>query len=273
MAGETTTPGETTAHEPPPAEEQTLTSEQTGESEPEHSEPESQTPEPVRMIPADVFAREMGPLRQRNRELESAFNEQRRQIAEANELIRRLQQGGDQRIMEQPRNQVAPTTDQDVEQRALELNFQRDARRVSEAGLSAYGQQMWDDACKLMDGLGLNSAPFVATVMEVVGTDRTHEVFRAIAEDPERAARIAGMTPMRRIAEISRISEQMPSKIPGQPSAARPARTVSRAPEPAPRVNTGTRTAKDWRTDDVSDEEFSRAWDEHQRNRSNSMRR
>lgn len=262
---------ETIAQEaPPPAEEKTPTGTETGEGEGQEGNEAEPPRDQPRMIPADVFTKQLGPLRVRNRELENALNEHRRQISEANELIRRLQGGqGTQQHTEVHQN-AAP--DQDVEQRAVQLNFQRDARRVSEAGMATYGQEIWDGACRLMDGLGLNSPEFVFTCMEVAGTDRTHELFGAIAEDPERAARIAGMTPVRRLVEISRIAEQMTSKPQGS-QARPPARTVSRAPDPAPRVNTGTRTAKDWRSDDTSDEEFSKRWEEHMRSRHSAARR
>lgn len=263
---------ETATQDPPPAEDQTLTTAEPAEpaGEPDGSEGARQQAS-ARMISTDVLVRELTPLRARNRELENALNEHRRQISEANELIRRLQ-GNVQET--QPHAQPNVPIDQDVEQRALALNFQRDVRRVSEAGMAAYGQQTWDSACRLMDGLGLNSPDFVATVMEVAGRERTHEVFQTIAEDPERAAHLAGMTPMRRIAEISRISEQMTPKSQGSLAAGKsPPRMVSRAPDPAPRINTGTRTAKDWRNDDVSDEEFSRRWDEHMRSRHSGVRR
>lgn len=274
MAGE---PDESQAHDTPPIEDPTLTGAEPGEGEgsPEQNEAEAQQRDRARLIPADVMVRELTPLRQRNRELENMLNEHRRRLNEADELIKRLNGGrnGEPDPNRSPVNSNVPT-DQDIEARAAALNFQRDAVRVSQAGITAYGQQVWDGACRLMEGLGLNTPEFVSTCMEVVGTERTHEVFQAIAEDPERAARIASMPPVRRIAEVSRISEQMANKTTQAPKGdPKPAqRTVSRAPEPAPRVTAGSRTAKDWRSDETTDEEFSKAWDEHMKNRAGVRR-
>jgi hypothetical protein len=229
-------------------------------------EPAADPPPSPPMVSRDVLIREVTPLRAKNRELEQALDEHRRQIREQNELLLRLQRGeGDQPPPRQAQPEYQPTQ-ADVLQAAAALNFQRDASRVSQSGIDAYGRSNWDDACRLMDTFGLNSTEFVGSVMEIAGSDKTHELFHAIAQDPEKAAQLKDMTPLRRVAEITRMAEKMTAK-PAAAAAAEPtvpARTVSRAPAPPPRVDTAASKVLSWQTDQdkMSDEEWSRNWNE-----------
>jgi len=79
----------------------------------------------------------------------------------------------------------------------------------------------------------------------------------------------------RRIAEITRISERMASKAttgatpvakPAEPVAA-PAKTVSQAPKPAPRVEAHAGEKREFWDDKVSDDEFSKGWNDRYMNR------
>lgn len=227
---------------------------------------------PPRMIPADVLVREVTPLRAKIRESDAALDETRRQLAEARQLIERFQRNGNgsdpATHPAPPQRHTEPTyTQADIDRRALELNFQRDAAHVSEAGLRSYGAQ-WRDAINIMESFGLNSADFVQSIMDVTGREKAHEVVHAIAAEPERAASLSSMTPARRIAEITRMSERMTAKsspaAKDAPAAAptAPAKNVSSAPAPAPRVQPSAGHVTDWRSDKASDEDFSRGWEE-----------
>lgn len=237
-----------------------------------------------KMIPVDRMVAELTPLRNRQRELEHA-------LREATDIIKQLQGGkgqqgqgqqgqGDNR--EPPARQPEPATDV-IEAKALELDRQRNAQRIDGRGREAYGSQDWESACSLMGALGLNNLDFVATVSDIAGSDHTHAVFHAIANDPERAQRIAKMPIARRIVEIGKIADTVtdPSKQTPQPTPTNtqqqqraPARRVSQAPDPAPRAQTGTRgPEKPWYSDDVTDEEFSRGFEEHMAKRAQRGRR
>lgn len=230
---------------------------------------------PQRMIPADVFTRELSQQRARAREAEAARDEHRRKLEEAHEQIRRLQNPG------APAQRPAqPTADADrlaseVEARAARLAFERDARQISEAGLSRFGQERWGSTVAIMESLGLNNQDFVNAVIEVTGRERAHEVFRSIADDPQRAATIAAMSPYKRVAEIMKVadipkgetSRAAGDRPAGETRAAAEPRRVSRAPNPPPRLEGANSTQKPWWDDTVSDAEFSRGFDENARTR------
>jgi hypothetical protein len=221
------------------------------------------------MVPEDVFVREITPLRSRVRETETENERLRRQLRDSTDMLTRLQQKPGDTPATSPAPRSEPVTEPpqlDVERRAAEMLFTRDAQRISETAYKAYGQG-WIDSVNLLNSFGLNSGDFVSSVMDVVGSDKTHEVMHAIAQEPEKAAALASMSPARRISEITRISLAMDAK-PAAPAApapppAPPARTVSRAPAPPPPVEPSASKPVDWRSDKASDDEFSRGWDEN----------
>jgi hypothetical protein len=240
-----------------------------------------ETPPQPRMIPADVLVREVTPLRAKNRELEAALEEHRRRDRDHQELIARLQRNSNGQADPTPQPRHEPpqqVTQSDIDRRAMELNFQRDASQVSSAGVQAYGGQ-WNDSLNILQSFDLNTPDFISSIMDVAGRDKTHEVVRAITEDPSKAAAMATMSPARRIAEITRISERMATKAttgatpvakPAEPAAS-PAKTVSQAPRPAPHVEANTGKTFDWNSKDqdkMSDVEWSKAFNERMHARS-----
>jgi hypothetical protein len=234
-------------------------------------EPAAPEPEPPqrRMVPEDVFVREITPLRSRVRETETENERLRRQLRESTDLLTRLQQkpGDNGATPPAPRTEpIAEPPQTDIERRAAEMLFTRDAQRISETAYRTYGQG-WIDSVNLLNSFGLNSGDFVSSVMDVVGSDKTHEVMHAIAQEPEKAAALAGMSPARRISEITRISLAMDAKPVAAPTepvkpAPPPAKTVSRAPAPPPPVEPSASKVVDWRDDKASDADFSRGFDE-----------
>lgn len=262
------------ATETPPVDPAVLTA-----GDPPSVDPPQPEPEPApRTIPVETFTREVTPLRAKVRDLELAREEDRRKLAEANELIARFQRPANGSEPPQPSAPPRQTevTQADIDRRALELNFQRDAQSVSEAGARAYGAR-WGDSVNILQSFGLNGADFIASIMEVTGRDKSHEVVHEIAQKPEIAAALASMSPARRIAEITRISERMTVKPAVPPAAAPPSpppKTVSSAPPPAPRVESNARKVLDWATeqDKMNDQEWSRNWEERQKSRSGARR-
>jgi hypothetical protein len=245
--------------------------------------PSEPAPQGPRMVPVDVLVREVTPLRAKNRELESALDEHRRQLAEARGLLERFQRapnGADPNASPAPapRPTEQGYSQQDIDRRAAELNFQRDASAVSEAGNRAYGQR-WADSINILGSFNLNTADFISAVMDVAGRDKTHEIVNEIAQNPETAATLASMTPTRRIAELTRMAERMTTKaatpatsVPVAPAAA-PAKNVSKAPPPAPSVTANAGQVVDWRSDKASDEDFSKGWNERYLRRGDAIRR
>jgi hypothetical protein len=215
----------------------------------------------AKMVPVDVMVREITPLRAKVRETEAELAAERRKNAEQNELLARLQNPNNP----QPpaRQTIQPPPLDDVDRRAAELVFRRDAQQVSETGLKTYGQG-WVDAVNALNAYGVNSDDFVSSVIEI-DHGKAHEIMHAIAQDGEKAIALANMSPARRIAEITRMAmapaaQKTEPTPPAAPVA--PAKTVSKAPPPPPPVDPSASKVKDWRSDDASDDEFTAGFNE-----------
>lgn len=216
-------------------------------------------------------------LRAKNRDLEGENARLAREAADARALAERLTRGGAPEAPPAPaRTDAATADDAEIDRRAAQRVFLRDAQTVSELGLKTYGQG-WADAINGLNAYGVNDSDFVSSVMEIA-PGRVHEIMYAIAQDPERAIALANMTPARRIAEITRISmaatataEKPAVEAPAVPAVpAKPAavKTVSKAPAPPPPVEPSTSKVVDWRQDDASDAEFDRGFNEMMKKRS-----
>jgi len=229
---------------------------------------EPTAPQP-KMVPVDVMVREITPLRAKVRETEAELATSRRTIAEQNELLSRLQQPNNQQQPQPvPRQPAQQPQSDDVDRRAAELVFQRDAQQVSETGLKTYGQG-WVDAVNALNAYGVNSADFVSSVIEI-DRAKAHEIMHAIAQDGEKAIALANMTPARRIAEITRMAmAPAAQKTDPTPPATpvMPAKTVSKAPAPPPPVDPSASKVVDWRADESSDEEFTKGFEEMMKRR------
>ena len=240
------------------------------------------TPPPRRMVPEDVFVREVTPLRAKVRETETALQEANRKIREQDELLTRLTRPSDPAnppipspVSPRPVAPVQPTADTDVDRRAAEMIFARDAQTVSENGIKQYGQS-WVDAVNALNAYGINSPDFVSSVIEIDRTN-SHNIMHQIAQDGEKAMMLAQMTPARRIAEITRISmalaapktetktavPELATETPKTaPKATAAPKAVSKAPAPPPPVEPSASKVVDWRQDDASDAEFTRGLEE-----------
>jgi hypothetical protein len=263
----------------PPADETPIAGDQSPDLPTPPAEPSA---EPERTVPLKTFADTTLSLRSKLRDSEAALEEHRRQLAEARGLLERFQRapnGADPSSSPAPAPRPAEQgySQQDIDRRAVELNFQRDASAVSEAGNRAYGQR-WADSINILGSFGLNSADFVQSIMDIAGRDKSHEIVHEIAQNPETAATLASMNPTRRIAELTRMAERVTAKAspaapaPSAPAAA-PAKNVSKAPPPAPRVDSSAGQVVDWRSDKASDDEFSKGWNERYLRRGDAIRR
>jgi hypothetical protein len=228
-----------------------------------------ETPVPgEKTVPVSVMVREITPLRAKVRETEAELATSRRTIAEQNELLSRLQKPGEQPPPPARQPVVQPQPD-DVDRRAAELVFRRDAQQVSETGLATYGQG-WVDAVNALNAYGVNSDDFVSSVIEI-DRAKAHEIMHTIAQDGEKAIALANMSPARRIAEITRMAmapaaQKTEPVTPAAPVV--PPKTVSRAPAPPPPVDPSASKVVDWRADESSDVEFDKGFEEMMKRRS-----
>lgn len=182
--------------------------------------------------------------------------EERAQAAE--ELAQRLQRN--------PADPAAPPaparTDADVEARAQQIVAQRQIGNVISEGVATF--EDWDDRAAILGSAGAASPEFV---MDVIGVDHknAHKILHQLADNPAEAARIAKMDTRNRIAALVRISMTASGSTeqPAPPKPAVPPKTISRAPPPPPAIDPGSAQAVDWRSDKVSDADFSKGWEEN----------
>lgn len=237
-------------------------------------------PSAPRMVPEEIFLQQVAPLRARARDAETALDRANRQIAEQNELLARLsrKEGDPPPAPAAPHHEPATSADQDVETRAAQLVFMREAKNVSETGARKFGNK-WVETVNVLEAFGINNGDFVSAVMDV---DRIHtpEIMHAIAKDPQKAAALAAMTPNQRVSEITRISDAMAAKTdapldtPVAPKPAAPAtKTVSRAPAPPPPLEPSASKIIDGYADEASDEDFTRQFNERMKQRAAQGRR
>lgn len=232
-------------------------------------------PEPAPKKPDPLISTITG-LRAKTRDLESENERLRRENADAKALADRLAAGKDPAAPPAaPRVPAAPSDDEEIDRRAAQRVFARDAQNVSETGLATYGRG-WADAVSALDAYGVNSPDFVSSVMEIA-PGRVHEIMFQIAQDGEKAIALANMTPAKRAAEITRMSMAAPAadtdtKVdpkPAAPATPKPAaKTVSKAPAPPPPVEPSASKTTDWRADASSDDEFTAGFNDMMAKRS-----
>lgn len=189
----------------------------------------------------------------------------------AEDLVKRLQRGG---------ADPAPTTEPrgaevDVEARAQQIADERLSRNtisgVVSAGVSAFDD--WDSKTEMLAAVGAATPAFVLDVASV-DPQNAHKILHQLADNPDKAARLAKMDSRARTIELVRMSMALSGETKTEPAAAPPpAKTVSRAPPPPPPVDPGTKKTVPWWDDSVSDADFARGWDENARNRAARGRR
>ena len=177
-----------------------------------------------------------------------------------------------------PTDITPPTSDADLDQRAAFKVLQRDIGTMRNDGLREFGAQTWNDTENALRAYGADSYDFIGSVLEA---DRPNaaKILRTIAEKPELALSLVGMTPVQRAAEIARLSmaaapkKDDPPADPAKPPAAAAAPTkVSKAPPPPPPLTPSATKVVDWRSDEASDAEFSAGWEKNMRERFGSRR-
>lgn len=203
--------------------------------------------------------------------------EERARIAE--EALQRAQQGATP-----PSDPAAARTTQQqpqnfetaVRSEAERLRLYEDTVAVKNAGLAVYPD--FNNSLNLLTAVGATEDDFVKDVL-AVDRANAHAIFHKLAQDPEKAAALAGMSSRARIAELTRMTmpaAAAPAVEPAKPApkaAAAPApKQVSKAPPPAPPVEPSAVKVVDWRADGSSEEDFQRGWEESMRQRNTARR-
>ena len=192
-----------------------------------------------------------------------------RKLQEAQALLQRMQTNPDTPPTPQPQQTIpdAQEIDRLVDQRAETKRFVEDTVSVKNAGLAAFGAN-FETTLGILTDLGVTKDDVVADFL-AVDKANTHILLDRLAADPEKASALARMTPLARIAEITRMSMTAAPAAKPTPAAPAvpPARQVSRAPAPPPPVEPSASQEIDWRSDKASDADFSRGWEENQKKR------
>lgn len=134
----------------------------------------------------------------------------------------------------------------------------------------------WDTRAATLHAAGAASPDFVLDVVSV-DPQNAHVILHALADDPQKAARLAKMDTRTRTIELVKMSMAASGNTapaPAEPPKPAPApKTVSRAPAPPPPIEPAASQTIDWRSDKASDAEFSKGWEENARKRADRYRR
>lgn len=155
--------------------------------------------------------------------------------------------------------------DADVETRARQiaadtLNRERIGTVIS-AGLAKFND--WEDRAATLHAAGAAGPEFVLDVFSVDPAN-AHIILSNLADDADKAARIAKMDPRARTIELVKMSMAASASTETTPAkSAAPPKTVSKAPAPPPAIDPGSAQAIDWRNDKTSDADFSKGWEEN----------
>ena len=215
----------------------------------------------------DAFARERG----RRRELEAALQTAQREAQAAKELAQRLSRGEKhgrpaRRLYDDPQRQQQQL-DAEINRRAAFQVFLRDVAQVRSRGVREFGEDFNASIARLKE-YGADDNDFVHQVI-TVDPDNAHAVLHSLAQDPGKAYSLVEMSPVQRIAEITRMSinhQKTPAKT-EEKATAPAAKTVSAAPRPAPAISTTTKQDIVWYSDKASDKEYDKGFFEMLKNR------
>lgn len=212
---------------------------------------------------------------QGRREAESLAQREAARADAAEELLRRMQTTGttspnrtemrtEPALRTEPAPRpvtAAPTGDRraEVAAEAARQRFLEDINAVSTKGIAQFGADSFVGTVKTLEAVGATD-DFLADVL-AIDKDNAHAIFQKIAAEPERAATLARLPSRQRIAEITRMTlgdKPNGSNAVTEPKTElKPSATVSKAPPPAPPINTGSTqvTEKHWWDDGIDDAE------------------
>ena len=184
-------------------------------------------------------------------------------------MVERLSKGQAPQDGMRPQPQPQPTIDDAAINRMAEYKlFLRDVENLRARGTSQYGAE-FTNTIRNLGAVGADQDPFVHSVL-AVGGDKAHELLHELAQDIDKTVGLVNMRPEHRIAELTRMTMKAQQAAPAATEAAKPAaagRGVSKAPAPAPALNSSTSKTVDWRDDKSSDEEYTRGFNEKMQKR------
>lgn len=203
----------------------------------------------------------------------AAKNNLARENAELRAALERA--GNPPAATDPPAARPAPGNQQEfqtaVQREAQAIRLHEDTTAILNSGLAKFPD--FNQSLNVLRAVGATNDDFV---MDVLAVDRgkAHEIYHTLAQDPEKAAALAGMSSRNRIAELTRMT--MPAAAPAADTKidtkAPAPKQVSKAPPPPPAVDPSASKTKDWRADDSSEEEFTRGFNERMKERANIRR-
>lgn len=229
--------------------------------------PAPDAPPASKGLPSSVI-NELTRLRATNREKDEALAQARREAAEAKALLERnagTKPGDPPPVI--PRVDPAPTQEAEIDRRAEYKLFLRDVEGVRERGNRQFGAT-FNETVRALAAVGADNDQFVSQVI-AADRDNAHVLLNALAQDLEGTVALVNMDPNRRMAELTRramaataVATTDPTKTAAPPAPPVTPKTVSKAPPPPPPVLASTTKTVDWRSDDASDAEFDRGFNE-----------
>lgn len=202
-----------------------------------------------------------------------------RRASEAEALARRLAANkGDSPTAEPPANRQQQPVQGDraaeVRAEAARQRFLEDVNDLRGRGHAEFGPA-FGETIRILAATGADTDDFVSDAL-AVGRTEAHKLLATIAKDPERAVALAAMPSRQRIMELTKMTlaaaPRTETETTVAPKSVVAKSTASRAPAPAPRVESGAVTVKGDYSDDMDDAEFTALFKSRQKERS-TMRR
>lgn len=133
--------------------------------------------------------------------------------------------------------------------KVAERKFAEDSNKIFDAGVSEFSKASFDEALGILrESTGGLTENFVEALMEL---DHPQRVIMALADDPDEAARILSLRPIRMAAALAKVTPKEPKKKKGE--------VVSGAPAPIKPVGGGNKGGKSY--EDMTEEEYAAARD------------
>ena len=215
---------------------------------------------------------EVTKLRAKNRERDAELQRLRQEADAARELAERLSRGDKQPAPTEMR--AAAADDAEIDRRAEYKIFSRDVNNMRAEGLKEFGSAFQEDI-RLLTSYGADDDNFVSQVMSVDPAS-AHILLHELARNPNRTTAIISMDPIRRVAELTRMSiarnsdGTFASKEPKDAPSASAPKQVSKAPAPPPPVQPTSHKVIEFNSpeaDKLPDAEWNKLWDERQAKR------
>jgi|SRR5579864_2545 len=237
--------------------------------EPSPAPPAPELPAGVHKTPpSSLLVNELTGLRAERRRQDEEIARLRREAAEARALAERATAGTNNQppAPAAPRIEPPATAEAEIDRRAEYKLFLRDVEGVRERGNRQFGPA-FNETVRALAAVGADNDQFVSQVM-AADPANAHVVLNALAQDLEGTVALVNMDPNRRMAELTRRAMAASASVTDPAKTAPPAappvppKTISKAPPPPPPVIASTTKTVDWRSDEASDAEFDRGFNE-----------